>query len=88
MRKFYTFIKKEHKLGGMLYVQGRIHGFMTLICEEDQGIPSGIGVSESGTIFVTETTEEKYAKFKKVVEKHYPGLCEFDVEVKKLGASE
>lgn len=88
MRKFYTFIKKEHKLGDRLYVHGRIHGFMTLICEEDQGVPSGVGVFGSGTIFVTKTTEEKYAKFKEVVEKHYPGLCEFDVEVEKLEASE
>lgn len=88
MRKFYTLIKKEHKLGDRLYVQGRIHGFMTLICEEDETIPSGIGVNEVGTIFVTVTDEEKYAKFKEIVERHYPGLCEFDVEVEKYGTPE
>ena len=82
MRKkmFYTVIKADHKLGGIEYIKGRIHGIMTAICYKNSGneILQGVGENELGFIIITKTTTRRYRKFAKITETRYPGLCIFD----------
>lgn len=86
-RKFYTLIKFDHKLGRNEYIQGRIAGYKELLCDGDRnGIDKpALGMrtnSEVGMLYVTMCEPEKYEIFKDLVEKHHPGLCEFDYQVK------
>lgn len=77
---FYTLFKKDHKLGGNLYVRGRVHGLMEAICYENPGkdILQGMGEVKAGFAFITVTTKERYDKFSEIIELEYPGLCIFD----------
>lgn len=77
-KKFRITIKKEHKLCKE-YVIGRISGLMYCICTGVGNTSyAGADVGEELVLF-TETTKRKYMKLKKVIEKQYPGLCEFDI---------
>lgn len=79
-KRFKTLVKSEHALGEDMFVLGRIMGAMAVMCKEDPatGVEFGRGYCASGNIFVTETTDEKYAAFANVVENWYTGLCVFD----------
>lgn len=84
---FSTRIKEDHKFGENEYVRGRISGIQSLICVK--GFPfkvmnkcghavATIYKEGVGHILTVRTTQKKYDKFKEVVEKLYPDLCEFD----------
>lgn len=83
---FNTLIKKDHKFGENEYVHGRISGMQEMICDGNNN-----GVDEPGyamwhipgvgEVLVTYCEPEKYESFKNLVEKHYPGLCEFDYDM-------
>lgn len=75
-----TLVKADHTLGKDNYVLGRIMGAMAVMCKEDPatGLEFGRGCCEKGAIFVTETTDEKYEAFSRVIENWYTGLCIFD----------
>lgn len=83
---FDTLVKKDHKFGGNNYVTGRIFGMMEGICrgyrdgfnEPDLALWHVPGV---GDVMTTVCEPEKYESFKTLVEKHYPGLCEFDTDL-------
>lgn len=77
-RKYYTVIRKEHKLGENLYVIGVVSGLRFALCEDKDSYPWGNGEIEEGYILVTECTSELYENFTKRVEEIYPGLCIFD----------
>lgn len=79
-KRIKTLVKSEHTLGKDLYVLGRIMGAMAVMCKEDPatGMEFGRGRCEYGSIFVTETTDEKYEAFTYVIENWYPGLCIFN----------
>lgn len=75
------------------YILGRITGIMQMVCEEDPLDPHMFSMMEAKrtyddgsskvvTVFLTtETTEERYNQFKKIVESGYGhiGIVEFDV---------
>lgn len=79
-RRIKTLVKSDHALSKDNYVLGRIMGAMAVMCNEDpaNGLEFGRGKTENGNIFVTETTNEKYEAFARVIESWYTGLCIFD----------
>ena len=82
-RKFYTLVKENHKFGGNDYIRGKIHSYKELICDgERDGLTKPAFawniISGVGHAIATECTQEQYDHFSQMVEKHYPGLCEFD----------
>lgn len=79
-KKFKTLVKADHKLGGNTYIEGRISGMAYVICEVYNSIPHGIKHCDKGMLFQVVCTDEQYANFKDMVEKDYPGLCEFYYE--------
>lgn len=83
---FATLIKKEHKLGENEYVQGRINGIMEILCNGkrngiDEPAIAGRRIPGVGELMLTECEPEQYEVFKNLIEKHHPGLCEFDVDI-------
>ena len=82
---FDTLVKKNHKLGGNEYVTGRIHGMMEAICRNEDGfdepVPCLWHIPGVGDVMTTYCEPEKYESFKNLVEKNYPDLCEFDVDL-------
>lgn len=87
---FDTLVKKNHKFGDNKYVTGRIAGMMDAICcrnEEGYYEPELClwHIPGVGDVMTTYCEESKYESFKKLVEKNYPGLCEFDVDLVKEG---
>lgn len=79
---FRTLIKNNTVLGEKSYVQGKISGYQDIICDRDEETTFANIGSEKGTILTTKCTELQYDAFKKMVEKHYPGVCEFDYVIK------
>lgn len=85
-KKFYTLVKKDHKFGSNERIHGHIDAYKELICD---GNKNGIDepgfafadIPNVGAVYVTCCEPEQYDTFKKLVEKHFPGLCEFDYEV-------
>lgn len=72
----------------MTYIQGRIGGIMCAICDYphdntphafyERITPAG---KITGCRLVTRCTREEYMLFKEIVEKQYPGFCQFDVSI-------
>lgn len=81
-RKYYTLIRKDHKLGDNVYVHGVVSGIRFMICEYEGHIPHGIGKLENGMMLISECSPEDYELFTKKVEEFYPGLCIFDYQMK------
>ena len=80
-RVFMTLIKKEHKLGDREYVKGKIAGFEYLI----SGCPNiqlADLITSDGDIITSVCYPRQYRKFKRIVRKLYPDLCEFDYKFK------
>ena len=79
-KRYYTKVKNDHKIYGQNeYVLGRISGLQYAYCDGNPVIGHATQRGEDKTIFIAECSEDKYEKFKTVVEELYPGLCEFDV---------
>lgn len=76
-----TLIKKDHKLGGNVYVRGKISGIQSVMCPRE--IEFGNGMIEEGFILVTECTVDQYDDFMNFVENMYPGLCIFDYKIER-----
>lgn len=83
-RKFKTLVKEEHKFGTNEYVLGTINGFKQLVCDgkrngfDEPGVAPLWQMPGVGMMFTSLCTQEQYDTFAQLVEKHYPGLCEFD----------
>lgn len=80
IREFNTFVKKGVKpcFDDNDYVLGRISGMMDAICNPENEPAFATYHIPEGTGLTVECTQEQYDKFTKMVEKNYPGLCEFD----------
>ena len=75
-----TFIKKDHKFGSNKQVLGRILGIG--YCMQNYKDTYPIYKFKDGRIYIGKFTDEQYEKFKSIIEKLYPGLCEFDYTLK------
>lgn len=79
-RIYWTKIRGVDKTFGCTdYVRGRINGFSEVLC----GLhvrPICVEPENGDRYICVKCTEEQYQAFQNLVEKRYPGLCEFDVE--------
>lgn len=84
LNDFYTLVKEGHKFDEP-YIRGRISGIAHALCHncdktlsrcwrEGDGIP--------GKVAVVRCTQDVYDRFAQVIEELYPGLCEFNYEMK------
>ena len=81
---FKTLVKNDHaKFGGNKYVIGRISGIGYMISALD--IEHGNTGNNEGFIYINEFTTDEYENFKQIIEKLYPGLCEFNYQERKEG---
>ena len=70
---------KRGKINSELLVVGTIHGLQIGICDlESDTLGYDCEVFDDFVLFVTDTSDDKYIKFKNAVEMIYPGLCEFN----------
>lgn len=89
---YYTRIKNNDDVvgGGNKYVRGVIMGIMMSVCEYCTGdefltwLARGTNLilvdKRSGdNIYCICTTQERYDMFTSIVEKQYPGICDFDI---------
>ena len=79
---FRTLIKGNTLLGAKEYVRGKISGYQDIICDRDEERSFANIMAEKGVILTTKCTELQYDAFRQMVEKHYPGVCEFDYVIK------
>ena len=70
----------------MTYIKGRIGGMMCAICDYPHGnMPHALYQRRTttgeitGYRLFTRCTPEEYMLFKEIVEKYYPGFCQFDL---------
>lgn len=91
-KTYYTRIKNDDPTigGGNKYVQGVIMGIMLSVCREcveddfltfiANGTIRVLKDKQTGDhIYTIHTTDELYEKFKDIVNKEYPNVCEFDI---------
>lgn len=91
-KNYYTRIKNNDPIvgGGNEYVQGVIMGVMTSVCRDcvdddfltfiSKGTIRILRDKQTGDhIYTICTTDELYDKFKSIVEREYPNVCEFDI---------
>lgn len=67
------------------YIKGRIAGISLAICGEKVRPYKRI---KDGQVQGVVCEPEKYVEFKKLVDKHYPGLCEFNYKEEKENCEE
>ena len=79
--KLFCTIAKRNYINNEMYVFGVIQGLQVTICDIDSPTLGYDCVLLSEIIiFRTNTTEKRYKKFRSIVEKKYPGLCQFSNE--------
>ena len=77
IKRFMTIAKRGY-IGNEMYAFGVIHGLQIAICDHDKkGFGYDCELFNDFCIFTTDTTRERYDKFREMVETIYPGLCEF-----------
>lgn len=82
-QRYFTLIKNDHPVfGGNAYVRGVIMGIMATTCDGDWIGPVAVEAETDNHFFKVATTPAKYQLFANRVEERYPGLCEFNVNVK------
>lgn len=80
IKRFITKAKRNY-IGNELYVFGIIHGLEIAICDsESKTLGWDCELFNNFCLFITDTTQERFDKFRKLVEAIYPGLCEYEVE--------
>lgn len=78
-----TMVRGDRKLSGNDYVFGRISGIADVIFGGKK-ISTWYSVEHTGARYFTVYSGPlRYWLFKRKVEKNYPGLCEFDVILKR-----
>ena len=79
-RKFKTLIRKDNeKFGTREFVQGKIYGYMDIICQRDWNKYRYLNdKTNAGLVLVTKCEPELYEEFKEFTERRYPGLCVFN----------
>ena len=77
IKRFMTIAKRGY-IGNETHAFGVIQGLQIAVCDHDK---KGFGYDcesfNDFCIFVTDTTQRRFNKFRKMVETIYPGLCEF-----------
>lgn len=68
---------KRGRLANENYAFGVIQGLKMSICEDCDLSTSDCELFSEYCIFFTETTHDKFEKFKDTVNSIYPGLCEY-----------
>ena len=82
-KKFYTtIIKKDNALSGNPYVYGRIIGISEVIFEHEFCSYWHKDMNDGASYFTVFGKESDYEKFQEMIERIYPGLCDFDVKAK------
>lgn len=76
-KEFITIIKKGHEKGDILFITGKIVGIAFAVSGYDVGY--SVTECDKGYYFVKSFTPEHYKKFKEIINKFHPGLCEFGV---------
>lgn len=75
-----TLIKKDHTRLSNEYIAGRISGIGYVVSGCKRGY-ANMQVKE-GYVYRHEFTIDEYEKFMMIVEELYPGLCEFNYQMK------
>lgn len=79
--KMFCTIAKRNYINNEVYVFGVIQGLQVAICNIDgPTLGYDCDLFPDVMIFRTNTTEKRYKKFRSIVEKKYPGLCQFSDE--------
>lgn len=79
--KMFCTIAKRNYINNEMYVFGVIQGLQVAICDIDSPtLGYDCDLFTEVVIFRTNTTEKRYKKFSSIVEKKYPGLCQFSDE--------
>ena len=80
-KKVLTLVKRNHKFGGNDFVRGRISGIAYCMQGYKDVYPNE--ECDEGMIYITKMTPIEYDDFINIIEKLYPGLCEFDYKMKR-----
>lgn len=80
-QKVSTLIKRDHAFGGNEFTIGKISGIGYCISEYDTNFIN-IDMTDEGYLYTSEFTPDEYDKFINVIEELYPGLCEFNCQIK------
>lgn len=76
-KRFMTIAKRGY-IGNEMHAFGVIHGLQIAVCDHNKkGFGYDCELFNDFCIFVTDTTQEQFDKFRKMVETIYPGMCEF-----------
>ena len=79
--KTFLTVAKRNEINNEMHVFGVIQGLQVAICDIDSPtLGYDCELFPDLMIYRTNTTKERYKKFREVVEKIYPGLCQFDNE--------
>lgn len=79
--KTFLTVAKRNEINNEMHVFGVIQGLQVAICDIDSPtLGYDCDLFPDSMIYRTNTTKERYKKFREVVEKIYPGLCQFDNE--------
>lgn len=79
--KTFLTVAKRNEINNEMHVFGVIQGLQVAICDIDSPtLGYDCELFPDLMIYRTNTTKERYKKFRDVVEKIYPGLCQFDNE--------
>lgn len=79
--KTFLTVAKRNEINNEMHVFGVIQGLQVAICDIDSPtLGYDCELFPDFMIYRTNTTKERYKKFREVVEKIYPGLCQFDNE--------
>lgn len=77
-KRFITRAKTKY-VGNELHVFGIIQGLQIAICDYDKkSFGYDCELYYGFCMFITDTTQERYDKFRSIVETLYPGLCHFE----------
>lgn len=63
------------------YILGKIAGIGYMICGQSRGYTMR-RIKDKGAIYEKEFTVDEYDNFMNIIEELYPGLCEFNYQVK------
>ena len=86
VQEFYTLVRHDNeKFGNNKFVLGKIVAYKELLCDNriprEDGKRRGFATrrcKNDDRVLKTICTPEHYDEFAKLVEYHYPGLCEFN----------
>lgn len=80
IKRFITKAKRGY-IGNEMHAFGIIQGLQIAVCDYDKkDFGYDCELFNYSCRFVTDTTQERFDKFREMVETIYPGLCRFEEE--------